>query len=163
MIKLFSFIQFHYSCVEIYSLLSEFGSFMSKSLLLLNYQSDRLVSSPVLLLVAHWNWWMNSMLHGPLFIIHLDPLSCRSDVTEPSGKSQKETRLDGKPTGGYKAPSSGRNCVLQPQNNTEPHQPLRWIQVLYYFSPNVHRYSVFFFVFFTIHIWQVEGKYLPYR
>lgn len=31
---------FIYSCVEIYSLLSEFGSFMSKSLLLLNYQSD---------------------------------------------------------------------------------------------------------------------------
>lgn len=52
----FSFIQFHYSCVEIYSLLSEFGSFMSKSLLLLNYQSDNqqtFVSSPVLLLVAH--------------------------------------------------------------------------------------------------------------
>lgn len=44
--KLFSFIQFHYSCVEIYSLLSEFGSFMSKSLLLLNYQSDRLLSAP---------------------------------------------------------------------------------------------------------------------
>lgn len=118
------------------------------------------VSSPVLLLVAHWNWWMNSMLHGPLFIIHLDPLSCRSDITEPSGK---KTRLDCKPTG-YKAPSSGSYCVLQPQNNTEPHQPLRWIQVLYYFSPNVHRYSVFVFCFFfTIHIWQVEGKYLPYR
>lgn len=33
---------------------------------------------------------MNSMLHGPLFIIHLDPLSCRSDVTEPSGKRQKK-------------------------------------------------------------------------
>lgn len=47
---------FIYSCVEIYSLLSEFGSFMSKSLLLLNYQSDNqqtFVSSPVLLLVAH--------------------------------------------------------------------------------------------------------------
>lgn len=121
---------------------------MSKSLLLLNYQSDRLLSAPQFccwLLTEIGGWTLCFMDHYSSFILILYPAGLTSQNLLAKGK---KTRLDCKPTGGYKAPSSGRNCVLQPQNNTEPHQPLRWIQVLYYFSPNVHRYSVFCFVFY---------------
>lgn len=140
-------------------LIAQFGSFMSKSLLLLNYQSDRLLSAPQFccwLLTEIGGWTLCFMDHYSSFILILYP----AGLTSQNLLAKKHVWI-----------ASRQEVIKHPLVGGIVYYNHKTTLSLTSHSGESKSFITFhqmstgtqFFFFFTIHIWQVEGKYLPYR